>query len=196
MSNTYAINCVKGREFEVEAELQAMGLHPWVGRRLVSKWVKEAGKFVWHDVPYADKLIFCVIPAIYWTDVRKIKAIVGQPVELTRNDMDGLPAAQIERTDGTIYHRPARHGLIDYKRHVLAEYADMERKRASAEYECQYEPGQALTMLDGMFEGRPQTFKEVVRDAKTQLAKIRLEVAGMGRVVEVDVDPDRVRAAE
>jgi len=47
MVNTYAINTVRGKEFEVEAELQALGLHPWVARRLDSKKITQQKERVW-----------------------------------------------------------------------------------------------------------------------------------------------------
>ena len=185
MSNTYAINVTRGKEFDTEAELQALGLHPWLPRRLASKYVKERRAFSWYDRPYVGKLIFCVIPAIYWPDVRKLKHVIGKPEKLSRLDMDGHMA-------GGVY----RPGLKDFEKAVAAEYADAERQRANAEYQCQYTPGQALTLLRGPLEGLSGAFREVVKRAHDDYPRLKVAVDFMGRPTLVEVDPDHIKAAE
>lgn len=191
--NTYSINVTRGQEFSVRDELEELGLHPWVPMRLCKKFVKQTGKVKWYDAPYAEKLIFCVIPAIYWRDVRKIKHVIGKPMELSRLDVQGVPAADIRRADGTVSHRAARPGLTQFRDAVQAEYDDMLRCKANGEYTCQFKPGQALEILAGVFEGKGE-FKEVIQRAHDQYAKLRVEVEMMGGKVRVDVDPDKVRA--
>lgn len=183
MTNTYAINCTRGKEFTVEGELQDMGLHPWVPRMLASKYIKEQRRVKWYDRPYVSKLIFCVIPAIYWPDVVKLKHVIGKPKELSWRDMNG------DKALGAV-------GLIDFQRAVAAEYSDMERKRANSEYECQFEPGQAVEMLLNQFTELPAVFKEAVKQAHDEYAKLRCDVEMMGRTVSVEVDPDQVKAVD
>lgn len=185
MVNTYAINCTRRKEFEVEDELKEIGLRPWVPRRLASRYVKEKRKAVWYDLPYVHKLIFCVIPAIYWRDVVEMKHVIGKPVPLSRLDLEGMPA---------VNGRPPRYGLKQFKEAVEAEYADMQRRRANSEYVCQYRPGEALEMLGGPFDGFHAEFKDVIRRAHDDFAKLRVEVEVFGRVTEMDVSPDKVRA--
>lgn len=182
--NTYAINTTRRKEFEVEEELQALGLHPWVPRRLDSKYIKEKRVAVWYDRPYVHKMIFCVIPAIYWRDVVDMKHVIGKPVPLSRLDLEGMPAMN---------GRPPRYGLKQFKEAVEAEYADMQRRKANSEYVCQYEPGQALEMLGGPFDGFPAQFRDVIRRAHDDFAKLRVEVLIFGRATEMEVAPDKVR---
>lgn len=185
MANTYAINTTRRKEFEVEEELQAIGLHPWVPRRLDSKYIKEKRVSVWYDRPYVHKLIFCVIPAIYWRDVVQLKHVIGKPVALSRLDLEGMPALK---------GRPPRYGLKQFKEAVEAEYEDMQRRKANSEYVCQYRPGEALEMLDPVFAECDARFKAVVRRAHDDFAKLRIEVSMFGRTTDMEVAPDKVRA--
>ncbi|MBB95596.1 MAG: hypothetical protein CML68_13525 [Rhodobacteraceae bacterium] len=192
-TNTYAINVTNGKEFEVEGELSDLGLHPWVPKQLVSKWVKEKKAAVWYDRPYVGKMIFCVIPAIYYRDVIGLKHVIGKPIELSRLDIEGTPA----HTDPSGKQIPARYGLKDFKAAVGAEYADAERRRENAEWICQYEPGQALTILIGSedgFDAIKGVFRGSIKRAFDEYAKLRIEVPILGRQTTVEVSPDQVRA--
>jgi transcriptional antiterminator NusG len=194
MTNTYAINTTRGKEFEVEAEIRAMGLKPWTPRRLDSRRIKEKSETVWYDRPYVGKLLFCVVPAIYWRDVHDLKHVIGKPVQLSRLDIEGQPAHKKKYDpDGALF--PAVPGLKDFKAAVEAEYADTERRRANNEYQCQYAPGQALELLAGTFEGFPATFKDVVQRAHDEYAKLRVSVEFFGRETTLEVDPNKVKVA-
>lgn len=187
MSSTYAINTTRGKEFDVAEELRTIGLHPWVPIRLESRYVKEKRAAVWYDKPYVPKLMFCVIPAIYWRDVVEQKHVIGKPVELSRLDIQGMPS---------VNGRPPRYGLRDFKAAVEAEYADAERLKANSEYQCQYRPGQALEMLAGPFEGLTGEFKKVIRRAHDDYSRLQVEIEVFGRRTAMEVDPDKVRAQE
>jgi transcriptional antiterminator NusG len=190
MTNTYAINTTKNREFEVERALKDLGLHPWVPKALASRYVKEKREVVWWERAYVPKLMFCVIPAIYWRDVVELKHVIGKPVRLSRLDIDGMPAGKTPSGQP----RAARPGLKDFRQAVEAEYADVQRRRANSEYQCQYAPGQALELLDGVFEGLDATFRGVVRKAHDEFARLRVDVEFMGRTTSMTVDPDKVKA--
>lgn len=181
MSQTYAINTTSKQEFNVRDELTAMGLHPWFPVFLANKYIKERRAYQWYDRPYISKLGFCVIPAIYWPDVVALKHVIGKPMELSRMDIHG---------------GPNRVGLAQFRQAVEAEYADRERLMKNSEYKCQYQPGQALQILAGAFEGMDVTFTKVIRQSYDDYAKLRVEGDMMGRRVEMDVDPDHVKAAE
>lgn len=181
MSNTYAINTTRNREFEVERELIGLGLHPWVPKYLASKYVKEKRETVWYDKPYVSKLMFCVIPAIYWPEVVGLKHVIGKPLELSRRDIDG-----------SCY---GVSGLLQFKACVEAEYADRERLKANSEYQCQYQPGQALELLEGSFRGLEAVFKETIKRAHDDYHKIRVEIDILGRQTLLEVDPDKVSIA-
>lgn len=189
MTNTYAINTTRGKEFDVEAELTAMGLHPWVPKRLESKYIKEKREAVWYDRPYVPKLMFCIIPAVYWRDVFELKHVIGKPAELSRMDIEGVPAIK----GGSIPDRPARYGLKDFRQAVEDEYQDMQRRKVNSEYQCQYVPGQALELLEGPFAGFSGDFQKVVKSAADNYAKLRVDVEIFGRYTPVDIDPDKVR---
>lgn len=200
MSNTYAINTTRNKEFTVEQELQEMGLHPWVPRFLASKYVKEKRETVWFDKAYVPKLLFCVVPAVYWRDVVELKHVIGKPLEFSRRDIDGVPAHRERREgdepgQGTGKFIPEVPGFRQFKAAVEAEYADRERLKANSEYECQYQPGQALTMLSGAFEGFQAVFKDTIKRAHDDYHKIRVEVAVFGRESLLEVDPDKVGIA-
>lgn len=197
-ANTYAINVTRRKEFEVEQELITLGLHPWVPRRLMNLYVKEKRESVWYDAPYVHKLIFCVIPAIYWRDVVDIKHVIGKPGPLSRLDIEGMPAhrkrmAGEDRGEGTGALTPGRPGLRQFKEAVHAEYEDAERLKANSSYQCQYRPGQALEILDKVFEGHQGVFKEAVKRAHDDFPKLVVEMEVMGRRADVEFSPDKVR---
>lgn len=189
MTNTYVINTTRGKEFEVESDLTDMGLHPWVPRQLDSTYVKERREYVWYDKPYVGKLIFCVIPAIYYRDVMEHKQVHGKPFELSRLGIEGIPAHR--KTWGEVV--PEVPGLKQFKQVVEAEYADRQRKKANSEYQCKYQPGQALDILSGVFEGMDSQFDGVTQREFDAYPMIRVDVDFMGQKVAVVLDPDAVR---
>lgn len=191
MSNTYAINTTRGKEFAVSDELKALGLNPWVPTILASKYVKEKRSYSWYDKPYVGKLIFCVIPAIMWPDVAALKHVIGKPLALSQRDIDGTPA---HFNTASRLDVPAVPGLRTFKAAVAAEYADRARQRANSEYECQYAPGDALKMLSGPWEGFTAEFSGVIKRAHEGYAKLRVEIDMFGRSTPVEVDPDKVAA--
>ena len=210
MSNTYAINTTRGKEFDVEAELVSLGLHPWVPRRLEEKYVKEKGQSVWYDRPYVAKLIFCVIPAVYWRDVVELKHVIGKPSAISERDVKRPQDAPKQRgfltkpkphedqlvtdANGNPIPIPIKSTLEDFRNAVQAEYQDMQSRKEDNDYQCTFEPGQALELLDDVFADHDAKFLEVIRDAKTKRAKLRVEMQMMGSTVKVDVDRNRVRA--
>lgn len=190
MTNTYAINTTRGREFEVEAEMTGLGLKPWVPKLLASRYVKEKREAVWFDRAYVPKLMFCVIPAIYWRDVYELKHVIGKPMELSQRDIDGVPA--YDKAHGDRAKVAAVPGLKQFRQAVDAEYTDAARRRENSEYQCQYLPGQALELLDGPFTGFDATFQKVVNQAHQDYAQLRVEVEIFGRRTTLHVDPDKV----
>ena len=205
MTNTYAINTTRGKEFAVEAELQVLGLHPWVPRLRTSKRVQESPQPKWFDRPYVPKLLFCVIPAICWPDVVAIKDIHGKPFPFKQRDIDGRRAGFLTHpkpnehipllgADGKPQPIKGVSGLKDFKRVVEDEYADMRRLEANNDYQCQYKAGQALELLGGAFEGLPAVFKDTIKHAHDEYAKLRADVMIFGRETTVEIDPDKARA--
>lgn len=187
---TYAINATRGKEFEVEAELKAIGLHPWVPKKLASRYIKEKRQSVWFDKPAVGKLLFCVIPAIYYRDAIDLKHVIGQPLPLSQRDIDGAPAHL--GPDGITQH-PRVWGLKQFKERVELEYEDMCRRRDNSEWQCDYRPGQALEILNGI-ESVEAIFRGTIRRAYDDYAKLRVEMNMFGRAVMVEVDPDKVRS--
>lgn len=181
MSSTYAINTTRNKEFEVEEVMQALGLYPWVPRRRASRYIKEKREAIAYDVAYVPKLIFSVIPAIYWPDVTGIKHVIGKPVPLSRLDIEGDRSRDAP-------------GLKQFKAAVEAEYADAKRREENSMYQCQYEPGQALEMLSGPFDGFRAEFQGVIRRAHDDYVRLRVAVEIFGRETVTEVDPDKVRA--
>lgn len=176
MTNTYALNVTRKQEFRVADDLRGMGLKPWVPLRLENTYVRELRRFKWYDVPYIPKLMFCVIPAVYFRDVKKHKHVIGDPLELTRRDIEGRDTI----------------GLEHFKAMVEAEYADMKRKQANSEYECKFTPGQALKIFDGPFEGFDAAFKGIIHRAHDEYSKVRVEVEIFGRPTQLEIDPDKI----
>jgi transcription termination/antitermination protein NusG len=191
MTNTYAINTTRGKEFEVEAAMLTLGLQSWVPRRLDSRYVKEKRESAWYDRAYIPKLMFGVIPAIYWPDVLAIKHVIGKPIPLSQRDIQGAPA-YVCKVNGK--HMPSVPGLSQFRAAVEAEYADAERRKANTEYQCQYAPGQALTLLAGAFDHLPAQFVGVIKRAHDDYTKLRVSVEIFGRATHIEVDPDKVRA--
>jgi len=194
MANTYAINTTRGKEFEVEDELRALGLKPWVPRRLTSKKITQQKERTWYDTPYVPKLIFCIFPAVYWTDVLAIKHIVGKPFPLSRGDISGRRSFDIQRPDGTSKHIPAVWGLDDFKAAVLREYEDAQRLMSNNLYQCAYKPGQALEIISGPFKDMPASFNECVQSAHEEYATLKVEIEMMGGTTKVGIPPDQVQA--
>lgn len=181
MTNTYAINTTRKREFEVEQAMKDLGLRPWVPRRRDSRYIKEKRSAVGYDVAYVPKLIFSVIPAIYWPDVVKIKHVIGKPCPLSRLDIQGDASRNAP-------------GLMQFRDAVEAEYADALRREANSLYQCQYEPGQALELLSGPFDGFRAQFQGVIKRAHNDYVRLRVALEVMGRETMIEVDPDKVRA--
>lgn len=205
MSNTYAINTTSGKEFEVETELQAIGLKPWVPKILLSKNVKEKPRPIWYDRAYIPKLIFCVIPAIYWPDVMGIKHVHGKPFPFTARDIEGRSAGFLTHPkpnehqyvlDDAGNPKPIRavYGLKDFRKVVEAEYADREKLRANNDYQCQYHAGQALELIGGVFEGFPAIFRDTIHHAHDDYSKLRADVVLFGRETMIEMDPSDARA--
>ena len=195
MANTYAINVTRGKEFAVADELRALGLNPWVARRLDSKYIKEKKEWVFWDVPYLPKMVFCVFPAVSWSDVISIKDVIGRPMGFSDRAIRGRPAHDIQRKDGTTVHIPATYGLADFQGRVDAEYEDATAKRENIGYVCKYKVGQALEILKGgPFEGMQAEFSELVKGAHHEYAKLKVTVQGIGGAMDITISPDMVRA--
>ncbi|MCD1619147.1 hypothetical protein K7H20_13840 [Salipiger manganoxidans] len=191
--NTYAINTTRGQEFAVADEIAALGLSCWAPKRLDSRYIKEKREAVWYDRPYVPKLIFAVIPAIYWRDVFQMKHVLGKPVPLSRRDMDGVPGHRKNYGDGA-WVDPVP-GLKQFREAVEAEYRDAKRLQANSDYQCQYVPGQALRILEGPFAGFRAEFAQVIKAAYRDYPQLRVNVSIFGRDTPLDIDPDRVRIA-
>ncbi|MBN8189533.1 hypothetical protein JF540_22870 [Salipiger thiooxidans] len=192
MTNTYAINTTRNQEFAVATEIEAIGLKCWAPKRLDSRYIKEKREAVWYDRPYVPKLIFAVIPAIYWRDVFNLKHVIGKPVALSSRDLDGVPG-HYKKTDGSWC--PPVYGLKQFKASVTAEYDDAKRMQANSSYQCKYVPGQALEILSGPFEGFKGEFEKIVKEAYKGYPQLRLSVDILGRGTRVDIDPDHVRVS-
>lgn len=191
MTNTYAIRVARRKEFEVETDLRAIGLHPWVPRMLDSRYVKEKRAWVWYDKPYIPTLMFCVIPPIYWRDVVDMRHVIGKPEALSRLDIDGV-AGHYKKGSGEWC--PPVVGLSGFKAAVLEEYADADRARMNSDYQCKFVKGQALEITKGKFTGIPASFSEEVKNAHDGYKRLRLDVQMFGRSTSVEIDPDYVRA--
>ncbi len=192
MANTYAINTTRGKEFQVESELQELGLHPWVPRRLDSKKIKQHKERVWFDSPYVSKMIFCAFPAVYWKDVCDLKHVIGKPIEISQVGMRGTPAYVLQTRIGP-KQIPRRFGLVDFREAVEAEYAEAKRKQANNLYQCTFVPGQAVEVLEGQFEGFQVLFKKAIQRAHEDFARIQVEMVGFGASV-IEIDPYKVAA--
>lgn len=191
MTNTYAINTTRNKEFEVAAELEEIGANVWVPKRLVSKNIKERKAPIWHDLPYIPKLIFAVFPAVCFRDVCEVKHVIGQPVPLSDSDLRGTPSYTLPNGK----YVPERPGLHTFQKAVNDEYAEQERRRQNAEYVCAYKPGQALQILTGAWADIPAVFRGVVKEAGKDYHKLSVEVQMMGQTVRVATDPINVGAA-
>lgn len=189
MTNTYAVITTRNREFVVEQEMREMGLRPWVPKALCSRKIPERKDPVWYDRPYVPKVIFCVIPAVYYRDVLGLKYVNGHPYALSRLDIEGMPAHTVKGTSTLV---PAKPGLKVFKEVVEAEYAATERLRDLGEWECKYAPGQALEIIRGPFEGFPGRFQKTVKEAKSGHPMLKLHVELFGRTTAIEVAPDAV----
>lgn len=174
VTNTYAINTVRNKEFEVAQELSDLGLPMvWCPIALASKYLKQQREYKFYDRAYISKLIFAVIPAIYYSDAIALKHVIGKPLELNRYDCKELG---------------------QFRARVEAEYEDARRKQANSEYRCQFEPGQALEVVSGVFADKSAIFRGLVEKSHDEYAKLKLELELMGRPTFVEIDPDMVRA--
>ena len=170
--------------------MEALGLKPWVPTQLRSRKVKEKKERVWYKAAYVPKLMFCVIPAIYYREVLDLKHVIGKPLELSRMDIEGVP--EHNGPKGLVAAKP---GLRDFQAAVDAEYEKAARIRDKNEMTCDYVPGQALELLSGPWAGFQAIFKDVIQTAHDEFAKVRVEMELFGSKREVTVDPDGIRAA-
>lgn len=190
MTNTYAINTTRGKEFTVEEELEQLGLHPWCPRMCCSRYIREAKRFEYFDRAYIPKLMFCVIPAISFGDVLQIKHVIGKPYALSRLDIEGSPGGDLAIPI---------NGLRAFQRLVEEEYQEQVALRkardVNAEFQCQFKPGDALRVLSGPFTDFTAKFAGTIKHAHEMHVKIRATVEIFGRDTSIEVNPHEIERA-
>lgn len=179
MSNTYAVNTTRGQEFATADDISAMGCTVWTPKALTYGKRRGAKQYVWIERPYVSKLIFAVIPAILFPDVREHKHVMGKPLHMHPRTVKGGSGQTLER----------------FRDAVDAEYASQARVRDLQETPCPYTAGQALTILSGAFEGQEARFIGVIEDARKEYARFRVEMPMFDGTVSAEFDPDALGVA-
>jgi transcription antitermination factor NusG len=177
-----------GREFEVMADLQALGVKYWHGKRVEFQRRGKSRVAEPFEYPALPNYLhvsapFCILSSIM--DIRHLSRTVKFMHEA---DVRGWQA--FERAADARYAE-AQAVNLERQRLTLANASRQDITNAIA----QYKAGDALEMAGGAFEGMLATFGRMVQrpGADHPMVEVNLEI--FGRETTTTVDPLVVRKA-
>lgn len=163
-----------GKEFEVTADIEALGVAVYCARKIefLRRGKERRPRPV--EAPYLQNYLFIEIPAELFLDVLAIKYLASTLTPLSGADMRSLGRFRDE---------------------VDLEYAAAQRIGRNQDAISEYKTGQALRVLDGQFSDKMLTFRSMVDRAHDMHPKVIADMEMMGQNVTVELDPLNVRAA-
>ncbi len=170
------------KEFEVEEEIQALGIYAWVPRKLE---VKRVGKKRTPEIverPYLPNAIFMNLTDEQWHQVQQVK-FLASTMKAIYGVKDGKPVGDLRQ-------------LFRFREAVEAESAALRRAQESNEALQEFHTGDALKIVAGPFSEMVAEFQKVVRTAHDLHPTYEAELELMGQKTRVRLDPLDVRAAE
>lgn len=163
-----------GREFEVEADINAIGITATVARKVVAI---RKGKQRWPEAevtPYLTNYVFIDVDAERYLELRAIKHLSSTMLAVPRSSEPSVRAF-----------------LTRLAERFAATQAEIEAGKRVSEYAV----GDAMEIVDGPLRGHLARFRAIVENAHDPFPRIRADVEVMGRMATVDVDPIAARRA-
>ena len=158
-----------GHEFEVQDDLDEMGIHSWVGR--VIEW-KRTGKKRYpepHEIPALPNYVFMSLTPEDFHRAVTVRFLASTLVTLGPMD---------------------RRGLVRFQSAVQEEYERQDRVRRNREVpKTEFDPGQQLEIIGGPLANKIATFRRVVERAGQMHPKLETEIHG----IRTHLDPLDVR---
>lgn len=164
-------------EFAVERQLRALGIEAHAPRKIEFKRIGKKRHAEAITSPYLPGYIFADIPADLFAQAINCKGIGATLLTVTKQEV--------------------RKHVRPFLAKVDAENAEAERIVASRDRAamCEFEPGQALEILDGPFGGRIVEFARIMEAAYELHPMIEFEAQLFGRFVRGRIDPLSVKGA-
>lgn len=167
---TWLIYARTHREFDVEAELSAMGIDVWCGRVLEGKPdPKRAGRkrvTIWSERPAIPNYIFASMEPGQYHDAKAIRDVVGFV---------------------SVVEAPAMRGVQQFMRVVDAAYSAAQRAKERGDMAPPvFRPQQVLEAVSGPLSGLMLRYRGIVEDADGYHVEVDTPL-GKGRVSAADV---------
>ena len=171
----YLLYAKANHELPVATEIEALGIEVQCARRLLKKRTGRTKRdVVFFDAPYLPNFIFAQIPAAQYLDVMGIKGLASTAVVVSDREMTNVS---------------------EFMASALAEYEHADRTRENLDAIAEYEPGQALRLLNGRYADMALTFRKMVERSHDPFPKVVMAAEMFGREVLVEADPLEVSAA-
>lgn len=158
-----------GHEFEVQDDLEAMGITAWVGR--VIEW-KRTGKKRYpepHEQPALPNYVFMSLTPHDFHRAVTVRFLASTLVSLSTLD---------------------QRGLTRFQSAVQAVYDEQDRIRRNRDMpKTEFDAGQQLEIIGGPFANKIATFRRVVEKSGQMHPKLETEVDGF----KMTLDPLDVR---
>lgn len=183
----YLLYARAGREFEVEASIEALGLWASAPKALRKKRVGRTKRdVVFYDAPYVPNFLFADIPAQQFLDCLEIKNLAPTL----------CPIPPAEWRGGLDPKGNQRKGVVHFLDQVQQEYDARDRQRENLEAPAwEFESGQALEILSGPFKGFMATFRRMVEHSHHPFPKVHADAEVFGRTTPFEIDPLDVKLA-
>lgn len=171
-----------GKEFQVEAEIIALGIDAWVPRRLEIKRVgkRRSPKIV--ERPYLPNAVFLMnLTDAQWHEAQRVK-FMSRTMRAIYGERDGRPVGDLRQ-------------LYRFREAVEVESAALRHAQQSNEALEEFQAGEALQITKGPFSDMVVEFLRVVRAAHELHPHYEVELELMGQKTRALLDPLDVRAA-
>ena len=164
-----------GHEFQVQADIEALGMTAWVARQINAKRVPTSRVAVAVVAPYLPNYVFIECTDDQWHTLREVKHLAA--------------------TLSPIAPRVAREYLDPFRAKIDAAFAERQEAIAAGERVAEYEPGDLLQIMAGPLAGQLATFRKLAETSHDLWPRIKADVELFGRVTSVDIDPINARRA-
>ena len=164
-----------GKEFEVQAEIEAMGITVHCARKIEAKRSGKNRRPEPIESPVLPNYLFIEVDTERWFELADVKHLA-----VTKTV---VPSVSIPN-------------VMSFMAAQRREYDQTSARIEAGERIEEFKDGDSLTILNGPLAGQMARFKRIVETDKYQFPLIEAEIELMGRVAKAQVDPLDVRAAE
>jgi transcription antitermination factor NusG len=164
-----------GREFAVQADIEALGMSAWVARQINAKRVPTSRVAVAVIAPYLPNYVFIECSDDQWHRLREVKHLAS--------------------TLAPIAPRVAREYLDPFRAQIDAAFAERQEAISAGAAVAEYNPGDLLQIMAGPLAGHLATFRKLAETDHDLFPRIRADVELFGRTTTIDIDPINARRA-